>query len=322
MALRSSLILFLLLLASGSPAVAEGTDDLALDARRLELSRARAEVARLQGVQAVLRAELRQLSAEIEQYKQQGGRGGLEERLRKNQELSYQMSSLARELVTAEARAELARVTLSRALSSGLEVVQERWETTTDRTARQAMATQMRALRSERETLREQLEAPEPMGVLAERQTLDDPRELMEQADALRDAEDKVRQRLQQLDLRIAEARQERELDRRMGQFLGEEPSPPAAQAEVPERRLKAPPVSTSAATPLADTAVESGGETGRPIAIPVSAPGSNPPAQVPELADYSNLRLLEEQRTELKATADQLRARATEYELRAHQLK
>ena len=51
----------------------------------------------------------------------------------------------------------------------------------------------------------------------------DDPAELLEQADAVRDAEDKVRQRMEQLQTRIHELKDERDLDRRMNDFLGEE---------------------------------------------------------------------------------------------------
>jgi hypothetical protein len=51
----------------------------------------------------------------------------------------------------------------------------------------------------------------------------DDPEDLLEQADALRDSEDKVRQRLQALRARLTEVREERELERRMSDFLGED---------------------------------------------------------------------------------------------------
>lgn len=293
---------------------AEAAEPDRLEAARLEWSRARGEVARLQGVQSVLRAELRQVSSEIEQNKQQGERGGLEDRLRRSQELSYRLSTLARELSTAETRSDAARSALSGALSIGLEALQSRWEATPERAARQALVVQMRALRSEREALRTEEEATqmlggEPMGALAAHQALDDPRELLEQADALRDAEDKVRERLHQLDLRIAEARQERELDRRMGQTMADSGQPGTTRV----RATGAPAVGDSSgeAIPAGSTTVVPSMGTELPI-----------PSELPELTDYADLRLLEEQRSELKITADRLRARAVEYEVRAHQLK
>jgi hypothetical protein len=51
----------------------------------------------------------------------------------------------------------------------------------------------------------------------------DDPEDLLEQADLLKDNEDKVRQQLKSLEKRITEAKEERELDGRVRQFLGEE---------------------------------------------------------------------------------------------------
>ena len=63
----------------------------------------------------------------------------------------------------------------------------------------------------------------------------DDPEDLLEQADALRDTEDKVRERLKALHGRITEVREERDLDRRMNDFLGEE-----SMFDEQDRRLRA----------------------------------------------------------------------------------
>src|SRR5258706_516234 len=78
----------------------------------------------------------------------------------------------------------------------------------------------MRALRKERDQVRAQLPAARLPQVKAE--ASDDPADLLEQADALRDTQDKVASRLKALERRIVEVKRERELDRRMGEFLGE----------------------------------------------------------------------------------------------------
>jgi hypothetical protein len=80
----------------------------------------------------------------------------------------------------------------------------------------------MRDLRTERDALRSALPASQ-VPALDRRESSDDPEDLLEQADVLRDSEDKVRQRLLALRGRITEVREERELDRRMSDFLGEE---------------------------------------------------------------------------------------------------
>ena len=72
------------------------------------------------------------------------------------------------------------------------------------------------------------------MPALHRAESSDDPEDLLEQADALRDSEDKVRQRLQALRTRITEVREERELDRRMSDFLGEE-----SMFDEQDRRLR-----------------------------------------------------------------------------------
>ena len=91
----------------------------------------------------------------------------------------------------------------------------------------------MRALRAERDAVRAALPAAQVPALLPAPSS-DDPEELLEQADALRDAGDKVKQRLAALESRIAEAREERDLDRRMGDFLGE-----GAMFDEQDRRLR-----------------------------------------------------------------------------------
>lgn len=80
----------------------------------------------------------------------------------------------------------------------------------------------MRSVRGEREAVRAALPASQ-VPALEGAARGDDPEDLLAQADALRDTQDKVRQRLQALKARITEVREERDLDRRMNDFLGEE---------------------------------------------------------------------------------------------------
>jgi hypothetical protein len=88
--------------------------------------------------------------------------------------------------------------------------------------ARQRIVAQMRALRAEREQTRVAL-PPSALPALESAKASEDPEDLLEQADALRDSEDKVRQRLRALEQRMAEVRDERDFDRRMNEFLGDE---------------------------------------------------------------------------------------------------
>src|SRR5438132_790421 len=75
----------------------------------------------------------------------------------------------------------------------------------TDRAARTRLIGQMRGLRAEREQVRAALPAAKLPALEAVRPS-DDPEDLLEQADLLKDNEDKVRKQLQTLEQRIAEA--------------------------------------------------------------------------------------------------------------------
>jgi hypothetical protein len=175
----------------------------------------------------VLRAELNTLAGRIEQLKaEQKGRlvagPDLETALRRSQELSGQLSGLAQSLAGAETEAERRNLALHSALSEELARVRAAWDATPDREARSKLIARMRDLRAERDALRSALPASQ-VPALDRRESSDDPEDLLEQADVLRDSEDKVRQRLQALRGRITELREERELERRMSDFLGEE---------------------------------------------------------------------------------------------------
>ncbi|MCY1074866.1 TetR family transcriptional regulator [Archangium lansingense] len=213
----------LLCLSLGAPVwAASGVDTLRSEART-----ARSQVRDLRDRQQLLRAELNTLAGHIEQLKaEQKGRlvagSELETALRKSQELSGQLTGLAQSLAGAETDAERRNLALHTALSDELTRVRAAWDATSDREARARLIARMRDLRTERDALRSALPASQ-MPALVRRESSDDPEDLLEQADTLRDSEDKVRQRLQALRSRITEIREERELDRRMSDFLGEE---------------------------------------------------------------------------------------------------
>jgi chromosome segregation ATPase len=204
-----------------SPALAAS----GLDAARGDASAARAKVVGIRERQSSLRQQMNQLAARIEALKtQQHGAllpgGELETSLRRSQELSGLLSDAARELSSAEADAQKTNLTLLATVSKSLDEAKARWEHAS-RDERRELVARMRALRIEREQVRAQLPAaavPPLSGSVS-----DDPAEMLEQADAMRDAEDKVRQRMKLLETRIHELKDERDLDRRMSDFLGEE---------------------------------------------------------------------------------------------------
>ncbi|MCY1031731.1 TetR family transcriptional regulator [Corallococcus sp. BB11-1] len=198
----------------------------------LEQARAQAQSARV-GVRALrtqqqgLREELNGLAARIETLKSQ--RQGklttgeeLESALRRSQELSGELTGLAQSVSGAEGDVERAHLALHGALSQELTRLRSAWDATTDRTERARLLERMRSVREEREAVRAALPASQ-VPALDGATRGDDPEDLLAQADALRDSQDKVRQRLQALKARISEVREERDLDRRMNDFLGEE---------------------------------------------------------------------------------------------------
>jgi prefoldin subunit 5 len=217
--LLSSLLCFLL----GAPVWAAS----GVDALRAEARTARTHVRELRDRQQTLRAELNTLAGRIEQLKaEHKGRlvavPELETALRRSQELSGELTGLAQSLAGAETEAGRRNLALHTALSDELARVHAAWDATNDREARARLIARMRELRTERDAVRSAL-PPSQVPALDRTESSDDPEDLLEQADALRDSEDKVRQRLQALRARITEVREERELDRRMSDFLGEE---------------------------------------------------------------------------------------------------
>lgn len=198
-----------------------------LDALRVGSQSAREQVTSLRAEQLRQRNELSQLSARIETLKTQSkGKllpgGELDAALKRSQELSGALSELAQQVSGREAALEAANLSLLDGLSAELSRLRAEFDRQADRTVRKGLIDQMRKLRAERDALRQTLPATK-LPTLDTVRPSDDPEELLEQADLLRDNEEKLRRELKSLEARIAERRQEAELDRRVQRFMGEE---------------------------------------------------------------------------------------------------
>ncbi|WP_253910740.1 TetR family transcriptional regulator, partial [Pyxidicoccus fallax] len=229
------LLALLLCLLSGVPAWGAS----GLEAVRGRAQTARSEVRSLRGQQQALRDELNGLAAKIEALKaERQGRltagTDLESALRRSQELSGSLTGLAQSVAAAEGESERAHLALHTALSDELARLRAAWDGTTDRAQRAKLLEAMRSVRAEREAVRAALPASRVPALDRAAPAGDDPEDLLEQADTLRDTEDKVRERLKALRGRITEVREERDLDRRMNDFLGEE-----SMFDEQDRRLR-----------------------------------------------------------------------------------
>lgn len=198
-----------------------------LDALRAGSRSAREQVSALKAEQLKQRSELSVLSSRIETLKGQSkGKllpgGELDAALKRSQELSGVLTGLAQQATGLEAQLEAANLALLEGLSGELARLRADFDRQTDRARRQALIDEMRRVRAEREALRQTLPAAK-LPTLSAVKPSDDPEELLEQADLLRDNEEKVRKELKALETRLAERREEAELDRRMQRFMGEE---------------------------------------------------------------------------------------------------
>lgn len=198
-----------------------------VEAMRANSAGLRAQVSQLRGEQLSKRNELSTVSGRIEALKSQS-KGALlpgselDQALKRSQELSGSLTDLAQKLSTREAELESANLSLLDGLSAELTRLRAEFDRQTDRAARKTLIDQMRRLRAERESVRAALPAAK-LPTLDALKPTDDPEELLEQADLLRDNEEKVRRELKALDARITQRRDEVELDRRVQRFMGEE---------------------------------------------------------------------------------------------------
>lgn len=219
MSLRAAL-LAVLLAAPGAFAAP------AVDEARAALERQRTEAATLREQQHALRLELNGVGDRIAQLKA-ASRGSLlrqnelDQALKRSQALSEQLTALSARIAQADAGATRAQQAVVGALSAELQQLREQFEKTQDRDRRRELITRMRAVRTERERFEAAL--PRTSAPTLSAGASDDPEELLEQADALRDSRDKVNKRLEAVRRRVHELRREQELDERMSEFVKQE---------------------------------------------------------------------------------------------------
>jgi hypothetical protein len=256
-----------------------------LDGLRASAKSARDQVTSVRSEQFQKRGQLNQLSARIETLKADAkGKllpgSELDAALKQSQELSGMLTGLAQTMSSRESELESANLALLAALSDQLTRLRADFDRQTDRAARSAVLKQFKALRAEREQIRAALPAAK-VPALEALKFSDDPTELLEQADALRDDEDKVRRELKALENRIAEAKAEKDLDGRVRQFMGDE-----SLFDDQDRRLR---VRRDTTTSL-DTKTQSAGGTqgSPPPAVPADRVG--PPPGVQGAADSFGL--------------------------------
>jgi hypothetical protein len=316
-----------------------------LDALRGQARERREQLTQLKGLQLGLRSELSGLSQRIEKLKS-ASKGKLlpgselDASLKRSQELSATLTTLAQQASAREGELEAANLTLLDALSQELSRLRADFDRQTDRTVRAGLIEQLKQLRAERELVR----AAIPEAKLPSLEALkpsDDPEVLLEQADLLRDNQEKYEKELKVLEGRIAERKQEVELDRKVQRFLGEE-----SMFDDQDRRLRvsrtdltgAPSAATSIAgggtdragtlglsPAAADNAPGTLGGTASGPAEPRTATGSDARPQLGGAAnlggDEDDLRALETSRARLQKLAGELKQKALELERRAAQL-
>lgn len=198
-----------------------------LDALRSGSRGTHEQVTALRAEQLRQRNELSTLSSKIETLKAASkGKllpgGQLDAALKRSQELSGALSELAQQLSSRQAELENTNLALLDGLSSELNRLRAEFDRQTDRNVRRGLIAQLRKLRAERDALRQTLPASKIPALDTVRPS-DDPEELLEQADLLRDNEEKLMREVKSLEARIAERRDEVELDRRVQRFMGEE---------------------------------------------------------------------------------------------------
>jgi prefoldin subunit 5 len=348
--MKRSLSIPLLCLLLGAPVWAA----TGLEAVRTQAQAARTEVRTLRERQQALRGELNGLAERIETLKaQRQGKltssAELDQALKRSQELSGTLTGLAQGVANAEGESERAHVALHAVLSEELAQVKAAWDSTQDRPERARLVSRMRELRTERDAVRAALPASQ-VPALGRADASDDPEDLLEQADALRDSGDKVKQRLKVLKARITEVREERDLERRMSDFLGEE-----AMFDEQDRRLRLRVNSNQDVEVDATPVTRSPGFTGEvtsddappaapinvnPPEVPLEQPGSPTsnatparasdhrpqvaPIRAQQLAagDFDDLATLEAEAKKLESLARELDSRASSLERRGRELE
>jgi hypothetical protein len=264
-----------------------------LPSLRAELSQVDGRLKAAQAQRAELQGELDPVTGRIEAMKAAGrGKGRLfaDPELDRLLKRSQELSSALTELLRAERGQRDALGTVLERLATGLDAeiasMRARWDASA-RVERQALVPQIKSLRAERDALRQAL--PSVLVPRLSDLANDDPEEMRERADALYDSEDKLRGEEKALAARIEELKGERDLERRMSEFLSE-----GALFDEHDRRISASPRSASSgsadsskAPASSSPSVGAGGDrpTGGTVPAPtvfappaVSAAGVNAP--------------------------------------------
>jgi hypothetical protein len=303
-----------------------------LEPLRLEAKTVRAAITTLKGTQLEQRAGLSAATEKIEALKIQSkgklfARSELEKALQESQALSTKLTELAAQMSQLETASAAAQTKLVEALTQELNRLRDQLSTLNDRTARQSLLRQMREVRKERASVGRALNSID-VSALALKPT-EDPEELLEQADLIKDNEDKVRRDLKILEARIKSRREEVELDKRMQRFSGEE-----SMFDDQDRRLRLTQTTARTAAPVPEAAAAPGG-VGAPNDVgappkneadsrgPVVRNGSDARPQLGSApmrvaSGDDELDDLEVQRRKLKSIADELKAKAAAFEKRA----
>lgn len=314
---------------------------------REHASAARDTVARLRSEQLAKRSELSQLSTRIEALKAHGRRGVLPggelvDALKRSQELSSALSSLAQRMAVSENELAASNTALLEGLSRELTRTRAEFDARADRPGRQALIARMKQLRLEREAVRASLPVTAVPALEPLKQS-DDPEELLEQAELLRDNEEKLTKELKLVETRLAERVEEQELDRSVQRFMGEE-----SMFDDQDRRLRLqsttfktlsltptqqaasneqPPVVGAAGTPEAftDSASRSGGSVDDSSLRVTSASDPRPlvgAARSLAEGNPDDVASLKAQRASLQQRVERLKAKARTLEQRAAELK
>ena len=202
-------------------------DTSELDGRRAAAEESFRRLSELRTEEAAARRQLETLAAEIAKTKAQAKANllparQLPEQLRHSQQLSSRVSELASAIASQEAEVRRRNDQLLEALSQQISRTRRDWEASNAPEEKKALLGTMRLLRAEQERVRATL-PPHFAPSFAGTSTSEVPEDLLEQADAARDAEDKVKRQLASVEARIADAREQRDLERRMGEFLSDQ---------------------------------------------------------------------------------------------------
>ncbi|HEY3445289.1 MAG TPA: hypothetical protein VGK67_02950 [Myxococcales bacterium] len=193
---------------------------------RAEVAQADGKVASVRGQRLELQKSLDLVARQIEELKaaKSGklfGNAELDDLLKKSQAISSQMTDALKLENEAEEVLRGGQAMMVNELDSELARLRARWDAAKTREERSGLVGQLKALRAERDSLRRAM--PSTMVPRVSDRPTDDPEELLERADALLDAEDKLRREEQALSKRIEELKAERDLERRMNEFMSED---------------------------------------------------------------------------------------------------